>query len=42
MGFQYIHRRNVGGNHDVKDRFDIFFAKIYGTGEIKMVADSAR
>lgn len=30
---------SIGGNHDVKDRFEGFFAKIYGTGEIKMVPD---
>lgn len=41
MGFQHIHRRNVGGNHDVKERFEDFLAKIYGTGEIKMVPDDA-
>lgn len=38
---EYEYYVSIGGNHDVKDRFDIFFAKIYGTGEIKMVADSA-
>ena len=28
---------SIGGNHDVKERFDDFTAKIYGTGEVKMV-----
>lgn len=30
---------SIGGNHDVKDRYESFFAKIYGTGEIRMVPD---
>lgn len=38
---EYEYYVSIGGNHDVKDRFDSFFAKIYGTGEIKMVADGA-
>ena len=28
---------SIGGNHDVKERFDDFTARIYGTGEVKMV-----
>ena len=28
---------SIGGNHDVKERFDDFTAKIYGTGEVKMI-----
>lgn len=30
---------SIGGNHDVKERFDDFMAEIFGTGQIKMVAD---
>ena len=30
---------SIAGNPDVKDRFENFFAKVYGTGEIKMVPD---
>jgi hypothetical protein len=36
---EYEYYTSIGGNHDVKDRFDSFFIKIYGTGEIKMVPD---
>ena len=36
---QYEYYVSIGGNHDVKERFESFFAKIYGTGEIKMVPD---
>ena len=28
---------SIGGNHDVKERFDDFTARIYGTGEVKMM-----
>jgi hypothetical protein len=28
---------SIGGNHDVKERFDDFVAEIFGTGQIKMV-----
>ena len=28
---------SIGGNHDVKERFDDFTARIYGTGEVKMI-----
>ena len=34
---EYEYYTSIGGNHDVKERFDDFTAKIYGTGEIKMV-----
>ena len=30
---------SIGGNHDVKERFDDFTTKIYGTQEVKMVND---
>lgn len=36
---EYEYYISIGGNHDVKDRFEGFFAKVYGTGEIKMVPD---
>ena len=29
---------SIGGNHDVKERFEDFYTKIFGTQEIKMVA----
>lgn len=35
---EYEYYAKIGGNHDVKDRFDDFTAKIYGTGEVKMEA----
>ena len=38
---EYEYYISIGGNHDVKDRFEDFLAKIYGTGEIKMVPDDA-
>lgn len=38
---EYDYYISIGGNHDVKDRFDSFFIKIYGTKEIKMVSDDA-
>ena len=38
---EYEYYISIGGNHDVKDRFEGFFAKVYGTGEIKMVPDDA-
>lgn len=28
---EYDYYTSIGGNHDVKDRFDSFFIKIYGT-----------
>ena len=33
---EYEYYVSIGGNHDVKERFDEFTAKIYGTQEIKM------
>lgn len=36
---EYEYYISIGGNHDVKDRFESFFAKVYGTGEIRMVPD---
>ena len=38
---EYEYYISIGGNHDVKERFEDFLAKIYGTGEIKMVPDDA-
>lgn len=34
---EYDHYREIGGNHDVKEKFDEFTLKIFGTGVIKMV-----
>ena len=34
--FEYY--SSIGGNHDVKERFEDFVAEIFGTQEIKMVA----
>lgn len=34
---EYEYYTSIGGNHDVRDRFEEFTAKIYGTQEIKMV-----
>ena len=40
---EYEYYTSIGGNHDVKDRFEDFMAEIFGAGEIKMVAqDLAR
>ena len=36
---EFDYYTSIGGNHDVKERFDDFTAKIYGTGEVKMVND---
>lgn len=33
---EFDYYTSIGGNHDVKERFDDFTAKIYGTGEVKM------
>ena len=33
--FEYY--TSIGGNHDVKERFEDFMAEIFGTGQIKMV-----
>jgi hypothetical protein len=35
--FEYY--TSIGGNHDVKEKYDNFVAKIFGIGEIKMVAE---
>lgn len=34
---EFDYYTSIGGNHDVKERFDDFTTKIYGTGEVKMV-----
>lgn len=34
---EYEYYTSIGGNHDVRDRFEDFTSKIYGTQEIKMV-----
>lgn len=34
---EYEYYISIGGNHDVKEKYDDFIAKILGTGEIKMV-----
>jgi hypothetical protein len=34
---EYEYYVSIGGNHDVKEKYDDFIAKILGTGEIKMV-----
>ena len=31
---------SMGGNHDVKERFDDFYTEIFGTGKIKMISSS--
>ena len=33
---EYDHYREIGGNHDVKEKFDAFTLKIFGTNEIKI------
>ena len=38
---EYEYYISIGGNHDVKERFEDFLTKIYGTEEIKMVPDDA-
>ena len=38
---EYEYYISIGGNHDVKERFEDFLAKIYGTEEIKMVPNDA-
>ena len=35
---EFDYYTSIGGNHDVKDRFEDFMTEIFGTGEIKMVA----
>lgn len=39
---EYDHYKEIGGNHDVKVKFDSFTAKIFGTGEIKMTTLSQK
>ena len=39
---EYDYYCSIGGNHDVKERFDDFYYKIFGTGTIKMVASDAK
>ena len=34
---QFEYYVSIGGNHDVKERFDDFMTKIFGTNEIRMV-----
>lgn len=34
---EYEYYTSIGGNHDVKERFDNFYIEIFGTGKIKMV-----
>lgn len=36
---EYEYYTSIGGNHDVRDRFEEFTSKIYGTQEIKMVPE---
>ena len=35
---EYEYYISIGGNHDVRDRFDDFYTKIFATAEVKMVA----
>ena len=35
---EFDYYTSIGGNHDVKERFEDFMAEIFGTQEIKMVA----
>jgi hypothetical protein len=39
---EYEYYTSIGGNHDVKDRFEDFYSQIFGTGEIKMVASETK
>ena len=34
---EYEYYTAIGGNHDVKDRFEDFVTEIFGTGKIKMI-----
>lgn len=34
---EYDYYVEIGGNHDVKERFSDFYSSVFGTGEIKMV-----
>jgi len=35
---EYEYYVSIGGNHDVKDRYENFYAKVFGTQEVKMVS----
>ena len=35
---EFEHYKEIGGNHDVAAKFNSFTTKIFGTGEIKMIA----
>ena len=35
---EYEYYVSIGGNHDVKDRYDNFYTKVFGTQEVKMVS----
>lgn len=35
---EYEYYISIGGNHDVRERFDDFYTKIFATAEVKMVA----
>lgn len=37
---QFDYYSEIGGNHDVKERFESFSIKIFGTKEITMISDS--
>lgn len=37
---EFDYYTSIGGNHDVKERFDDFTTKIYGTGEVKMINET--
>lgn len=36
---EYEYYTSIGGNHDVRDRWDNFNTRLYGLGEIKMVQE---
>ena len=38
---EYEYYISIGGNHDVKERFDDFVTKIFGTGTIKMLSQDS-
>ena len=37
---EYDYYVSIGGNHDVKEKYDNFVAKIFGLGEIKMITSN--
>jgi hypothetical protein len=37
---EYDYYVSIGGNHDVKEKYDHFVAKIFGLGEIKMITST--